>query len=79
MGKWKLITGYPGLFDGWESKDGVGLTHIVDLLPGAKKKSTNKKSSIDKKGNYAFDFGAIMNYISNHVHDVQLYNLKGEW
>jgi arylsulfatase B len=80
-GDWKLIIGYPGLYDGWEgdSQFYLGLTSDVDWM--RQHENFNKRSSkksVSKKGDYNFDFGAIMTYIGSTQTVVQLFNLADD-
>merc|ERR1712044_31293 len=73
VGDYKLIQGYPGLFDGWESDGNMMMTHAVDLVLGGGKKRTTAK-----RGNYAFDWGAILPYVSQSASAVQLFDIADD-
>ncbi len=76
VGDFKLILGYPGLFDGWESDGNVGLTNVLNLLNN--NMSGKRASGIEKRSDYSFDWGAIIPYIAQNSHHIYLFNLAGE-
>ena len=83
VGNYKLLRGFPGLFDGYESEGSLGMTHTVNLI-GAKRHMSNetgftKKDMLAiKRGNYNFDFAAIDAYIKKVADVVQLYDVVGK-
>jgi arylsulfatase B len=74
VGDFKLIKGYPGLFDGWESDGNMDQTHLLDLLNGGKR----AVATTGKRSNYAFDFASIMAYIAQNSQAVQLFNIMDD-
>ncbi len=73
VGDFKLIEGYPGLFDGWETDNNIALTNDLDLLNGGK-----RAASPAKRSGYSFDWGAIIPYVAQNSHHVYLFNLAGK-
>ena len=68
IGDYKLIKGYPGLYDGWEADGTLGFTHELDYL----------RTGYRKRGNYNFDYAAMAQYIAQVPDVYQLFNLAGK-
>lgn len=77
VGKYKLIRGFPGLYDGYESDGSLGLTHEVDLINGKRSNLTLSAATMQaiKRSSYEFDWEAIAQYINEVKDVVQLYNV----
>ena len=85
VGNYKLLRGFPGLFDGYESEGSLGMTHMVDLIGASKRHLENstvlaaRDMQAMKRGNYNFDFASIDAYIKIIENHVQLYDVVGGW
>jgi len=83
VGNYKLLRGFPGLFDGYESEGTLGFTHAVNLI-GAKRhmpgNDTLSRRDVEaiKRGNYNFDWGAITAYVKKVADVVQLFDVVGK-
>ena len=71
MGDYKLILGYPGLYDGWEQDDNLDLTHITDVY------GINARDAQHTRGSYSFDWAAITQYAIALSETAVLYNVMG--
>ena len=83
VGNYKLLRGFPGLYDGYESDGSLGMTHQVNLI-GAKRHNPENGTALSckrvnaiKRGNYNFDFGAIDAYVKKVADVIQLYDVVG--
>ena len=80
VGDYKLLRGFPGLFDGYESDDTLGFTHLVDIMTSKRNLNNTvarREMEAFKRGNYNFDWGKIAGYIKSVANVVQLYNVVG--
>jgi len=88
MGDYKMIYGYPGLYDGWEgdAEHPVNDTHIADVyhINDGKEKlgidmvaeyANETAPSRRRRGNYNFDWGSITKYAKALSGTVVLYNV----
>jgi hypothetical protein len=83
VGDYKLLRGFPGLYDGYESDGSLGFTHLVDLISSKRGVHSNQTLAMKeiealKRGSYNFDWGAIAAYVKKVSSVVQLYNVVGE-
>ena len=84
VGDYKLLRGFPGLYDGYESDGSLGFTHLVDFMRSKRGVHNNqtlarKEMEALKRGNYNFDWGAIAAYVKSVANVVQLYNVIGKY
>ena len=86
VGDYKLLRGFPGFFDGYESDGSLGFAHSVDLMRSERNLtnslSTEEMEDITKKvgDRYRryFNWGAMANYVQSVADVVQLYNVVGK-
>jgi len=69
VGDFKLINGWPGFYDGWESNGTLGMTNEVDTL------GLNAHNGGHHK-RYDMDTGAMFGYLEQMRGVFQLYNIK---
>ena len=88
-GDFKLIWGFPGLWDGWTSDDTIEQTHIADYFRNGPPfnvtrdaaRQDRKKAfsdSIFTRFRYNYDMPSITAYNREVKDIIQLYNLKGK-
>ena len=88
-GKWKLIKGFPGLWNGYdtviEGQNALHLTHLSDSLMKRdaeelieKRNAAEVSDELTKRGNYNFDFGAIARYTAKVDDSVLLFDLESK-
>ena len=94
IGDYKLLQGYPGMYDGWSQYGGVGYTHELDLLNNPPEitdlvqntiltsRATNLYEEIRRRDDQGWirpDYEAIDQYILDVLEIRQLYNVVGTW
>ena len=88
-GKWKLIKGFPGLWNGYdtviEGRNALHLTHLSDNLMKRdaeelieKRNVAEVSDELTKRGNYNFDFGAIVRYTAKIDDNILLFDLESK-
>jgi len=78
MGDFKLIVGWPGIFDGWEGNDTLAFAHdydIYNVVDTVNAQLAGEKRSVEKRGEYNWDFALIARYVMATVGKYQLFNV----
>jgi arylsulfatase A-like enzyme len=80
IGDYKLFSGWPGLYDGWEGNNTLGIVSDLDLLglndPNHPEHGDKHHGAPAKRGDYDFDEESMFGYLGMMGSVYQLYNIK---